>query len=238
MAKPPLISPTIAAELVTSLPGFEAHQGYCQGAERFMKIARQQIEDIHATKEVVSRDRTQTPEARAMMIGQKADKLERHLFEQWTSKIDALEKAAAFIRSELARPLEARANTTQTNTEVRAYCKSLTIDEREKFLNEAMGDNDLTTLGAVLGSPPYLSGLSKEQQQFYTTKYNQLTNPQLQERLDLLETIQKRIQPVFNIVKDELWKTAGLNRDHLQALQDGSKAAKDAIIVKDFSESN
>lgn len=124
------------------------------------------------------------------------------------------------------------------NGEVRAHAKTPSVEKRNELINEALAERDEVTLCALLGAPGYLSGLSKAETAHYTRKYHEITNPLLMQRFEVLNAVRKKVEKSILIFEPEIWKQVGINKIQLEALRTGSKAAADAWIMSEFSESN
>jgi hypothetical protein len=121
------------------------------------------------------------------------------------------------------------------NGEVRAHAKSLNTPKRNQLINDALNERDEVTLCAILGGPPYLSGLTKAESQYFTPRFQDLTNPLLARRFDVLTKVREKVKKSFPIIELELWKSVGINRAQLDSLRKSSKAASDALIFKEFN---
>ena len=78
---------------------------------------------------------------------------------QLTRRSSTTQKLATAIDHSLSAPMEASA-VGPLARRVRAYVRSLSNDQRGKFLGEALQSGDIKTLQSVLGAPAYLSGLA------------------------------------------------------------------------------
>lgn len=228
------VSPSLHPAMITNIEGYEQHKGYCGGAEDAFNFAYKSIQDVISTRHTVQLDESRTPKAKALAVATKAEQYMQRLQKTHSGSWDRLESGIRHIEKQLSEPLEQFAGAGVVNGEIRSHAKSLKHEERTKLITDALQKGDAKTCGAILGAPAYLSGLSEEQHKHYTRMYHEATQPELVSRLNVITQVKQKLEQSRDIIINEMEKAIGLSGAELQRLRDGSKAAEDALILKDF----
>lgn len=142
--------------------------------------------------------------------------------------LDRLDKQIAHFEQELSQPLESRAAVTIA-AEVRKYVKDMTVEARHKFLQQAIDDADHITASAVLGAPPYLSGLDANFQKTYTRMWHERTSPDLATKLKAVRGAKAVIEQRGGLIFKEVEKAMGAPWARVQALREGNDKALAAL---------
>lgn len=124
-------------------------------------------------------------EQKILIVGAEATKQKDRLARRLDRTVRDLDGRIQHVQQELVRPVQ-QAAAGPLAAEVRSHFKMLDRSERTKLLNEAFAAEDEATLQAVLGSQPFLSGLTREDQVHYLHRYHSKRQPQLVERLELM----------------------------------------------------
>ncbi len=142
-----------------------------------------------------------------------------------------LEKGIASLEQELSQPVASRA-AGPISTEIRAHVKALPTGKLHTFLQEALANGDHDTARAVLGAPPYLSGLTPEFQATYLRSYHERTSPDKAKRLKAMRGAKAMIEERAGLVFKELEKAVGAKPDQARRLREAKTAAEQAFILK------
>lgn len=146
----------------------------------------------------------------------------------------------ALIEKELAAPVEASA-AASVAAEIRAHVKALaerqgtsTLDKRPGqsaigFVQQAIQNGDHKTATAVLGAPPYLSGITPEMHAALLRQWHEKANPVASKRLRAMQSAMAMIQDRGALVHGELEKLVGKSPAHAKALRDRNAAAEKAL---------
>lgn len=229
------VSPSLHPAVITSIPDYEQHKGYCGGAENAFSAAYKSVEDVITSKKIVLCDESRTPKAKALAVAKKAEQYLEKLQKGHATCWGHLDAGIQHIQGELAAPLEQQAGAGTVNGEIRNHTKSLKRDERNTLIVDALRCGDIKTCGAILGAPAYLTGLSDEEHNHYTRMYHEATNPELVNRLNVITQVKQKLEQSKDIITMEMNRAIGLSPVDIQRLREGSKAAEDALILKEFS---
>ena len=229
------VSPSLHPAVISSIPGYEQNKGYCGGAEEAFNIAYKTVEDVIATRKTVQVDESRTPKAKALAVANKAEQYLARLQKTHGAAWERLDNGIKHIETQLSAPLEQQAGAGSVNGEIRSHAKSLKRDERMRMIEDALKRGDVKTCGAILGAPAYLSGLNDEEHKHFTRKFHEATNPELVSRLNVITQVKQKLEQSKDIIKMELERAVGLSPIELQRLREGSKAAEDALLLKDFA---
>jgi len=99
------ISPSLHPDVLTGIEGYSEHKYYCQGADKFFAEAYETVQDIGETKRAVARDQTRNEQARAVAVGDKAEKYLNRLKSRYDGRIQAFNAALDSIDRDLIHPL-------------------------------------------------------------------------------------------------------------------------------------
>lgn len=156
-------------------------------------------------------------------------------------KVHANMKAGvALIEKQLAAPVEASA-AASVAAEIRAHVKALaerqgtsTLDKRPGqsaigFVQAAIQNGDHKTATAILGAPPYLSGISSEMHAALLRQWHEKANPVASKRLRAMQSAMAMIQERGALVHGELEKLVGKSPAHAKSLRDRNAAAEKAL---------
>jgi hypothetical protein len=229
------VSPTLHPANITGLDGYEATKGYIAEAVTSMDAAHQSVAAVIEARQKLNLDQSRTPRAKVLMTAQLADKYSAKLQAQFESSWGRLDKAIAHTEGDLSQPLQQQAGAGSVNGEIRTHTKALSRDERVKLLTAAIGSGDITTAGAILGAPPYLSGLSDIEHTHFTRQYHEATNPEVAQRLKVMKGALDKLQRAHPALIQELEKAVGASRRDVERLQAATSEAEAALVMKEFN---
>lgn len=226
-----LPSPALDAQNIRTHPEFAACDGYaCDLALGAMDALQDVTRKVIAAREVL---RETGIKAEAEQVLEVFD-LHGKLFPSATRKVDAaakaLDSAIAHHEGELRKAVTQGA-TGPFAAEIRGVVRGMTTAERQSFVTQAVTKGDTTVLGAVLGAPPVLTGLSAEMVQALTERANTLREPKLARQLNLMRHARDKLNAaasVFMLSTDKMIgarhttvSTLRAKRDKLQTVIGG-----------------
>jgi hypothetical protein len=146
-------SPSFDPRVITAMDGYnDETKGLVSGIVAAVEGLQSAVTEVIAAREGVALDPTLNEAAQVLKV---ADFSQR-VFDKATARFDAaykaLHTAGEVFEAELRKPV-AYAATGAFTAEVRAHVRSLSSDERMRFLTEAVDRKDMVALGAVLGAP-------------------------------------------------------------------------------------
>lgn len=198
-ARDPMKTPNMAfaPEQVTSLPEYAELEGWGVGlAVEALKSMQGVVSNLLTARETYKSDPTLTEAAQVLAV----DDLHNKLMPAATKRLDAAN--ATVTKAIEAQEAELRKGFTSSSpfaAEIRAHAKALSAGDRIKFINEATAAGDMTTLAAVLGAPPYLSGLDAKMAATLTELANKARFPQTAKRLALLRGAQVKLEAAGSV---------------------------------------
>ena len=213
------VSPSLHPDNVTSIAGYdESTADSVADAVAAFATAYEGLSNVHAARKAAQQNPALTEPAQVLVV---ADFAEKH-FKRIAAKFDAalarLNGSITDAQRQLSQPLEGAASGGYT-AEIRAYVKGLNRGDRSAFMNDAVRAGDAKTLSAVLGAPPYLSGLSPEERDLYTRNHHERTNPLLAKRLVVMKAAQRLIEERGGLVFDEIEKAIGASGKRVSNLR-------------------
>lgn len=187
-------SPSLDPRVITALPGYDDDtKGVVAGAVAALEGLQTAMSEVIAARSGVVMDPTLNEAAQVLKVSDFA----QSKFDKATARYDAaykaLHAASEVFEAEFRKPV-AYAATGQFTAEVRAYARSLPTGERLQFLNEALERKDVIALGAVLGAPHYLSGVSPQLQEAMIERYNRQRDPVAFKRLEFVREVLERVR--------------------------------------------
>ena len=94
-----------------------------------------------------------------------------------------------------------------------------------QFVSELIATGDEQGVSAVLGAPPYLSGITAEMRAALTTQWNTKRNPALTARLAMLQAASERLDRAGAAFIVNVEKAMGVNYGVVQRLRAAQTAA-------------
>ncbi len=201
---------------------------------------------VYDAKAAVEGDPTLNPAAKLLKVDDYASNLLKSVADKMYQAKRYHEEAVRIIEASFAEPLKQRAAHT-ISVEVRSYVRSMAATPSGKpgdtvsrlgFLMNAIRDSDSDTLAAVLGAPPFLSGITREDQKILQRRWHEVNNAPSYRKLQAHEAGLALMERKGNLVFTAMEKAVGTMTDHagrkftpaeLRALRD--KSAKQFASV-------
>lgn len=210
------VSPTLHPDIVRSIEGYDemnpASMAVIKPIHNAFSNAYRAITSVYDGREA-ARSNPSWNEAEQVIRTDdlKQDKIDP-ILREFDTIINDLQKNINQIESNLNAPVQAKAaqNIAQ---EIRAYTKNLSSEERNSFLMNAVKRNDETTATAVLGAPPYLSGLSETMAQTMTRHWHETNNPEQAQKLTLMKSALEMVIKNSPLIFNEMEKAVGVMID-------------------------
>lgn len=228
------ITPTLHPDNVASIDGFDEQTApYLAPTMTAFSTAYEGIRAVHAAKEKAKENLTWNE---AMQIIHTDDFAQKHLT-RITKSFDVtrsnLDKAIVTLEQQLTTPIESKAAASIAG-EIRTFVRDMPTEKRHAFIQQALDAADHVTLGAVLGSPPYLSGLDANFQVLYVRHYHERNSPELAQRLKAMKGAKQMIEERAGLVFKELEKAVGAAPHKAAALRKAKTEAEQAFVLKDI----
>ncbi len=229
------VSPALDPETYRSVEGYnDSTRGYVDDVVSVFNDLYVTLGKLHEARELWERNPASTPEQRVLIVGKEAAKQKDRLAQRLDRASRDLDARITQTEGELSKPLEARA-LGALNAEVRAHAKGLDREDRARLIREAMEADDETTLASILGSPPYLSGLTNEDQAHYTHQYHARKNPHLIARLALMREVREKMDKTGangGAFHKAFEKVVGARPNDVRAIADANERAMAALNIE------
>jgi len=227
-----LVSPSLHPGNLTSMPEYTDEVApYLAPAVEALDDMYQSIAAVHRLKQVADKNQAWTPANVALQVSKEADKTLARLMKKADAVLANLQKSIDGREDMLRTPLQQRASVGAVNGEIRAHVKAMSAEERTKFLREANESGDGETLAAVLGAPPFLSGLTQTEKEHFTREYHMRRDPVAVRRLAAMKAAHKMLQDRAPLVFKELEKAVGVNAATVKKLREANTAAEQAFAM-------
>lgn len=195
---------------LTKLEGFDEHGSALATSVAALDGLKAVIDSVVTARKKVATD----PELAHNEVGQilrvadYADKLSTPA----TQKLDAAHKhvtnAIAATEAELNKALTTSSHSTLA-TEVRAFSRS--HKSPVQFVAELIAANDESSVSAILGAAPFLSGLTAQMREALVRQWNAKRQPALSARLTMLQAAQERLERAGSNFMTTLEKAQGVD---------------------------
>ncbi|MFG6458730.1 hypothetical protein [Roseateles sp. BYS96W] len=232
-SKDPLVLPSVslAPGNITGLDGYEEFGGWgLEHVVNAMDGLHTACANIIEARKSLQADPTLTDAARAIAVGDLADKLTAKVSKSVDVSLATLKKTIAAERAELSKPLAA-AVSPELGREIREHVKSLKPAERIGFLQAQAKAGDATTLSAVLKAPSYLSGVEPALLTTLNGELNRALNPQAVKRLAMLEQAEARLTQAGSIFLASAERAVGVKRGVVAKLREQQGRARRSLAA-------
>lgn len=153
-----------------------------------------------------------------------------NLAKRFDSATTGLTRVIEGLERDLSQPIEGRGVGAMAG-EIRAYVHSLPDGQQMSFIRKAIEAGDERTVGAVLGGPAYLSGITPEVQAVLVKLYHEKANPRAAKQLRAakagLELLGQRGPLIFG----EMEKAVGEKQVKVQKLRAAKAKAEQSFVV-------
>ncbi len=190
------------------------------------------LNSIHMARQAAEKNPTWNEASKVIQTADFADKVTQRAAKRVDSVLGSMKKTIESLEGELSTPLDQAAGSRPINSEIRAYVRGLSSEERMRWFNDALRSGDTLSLVATLGGPAYLAGWTSEMQAALIRRYHEATNPATAKRLRVLRA-------AFDIVADRTpalfvhaEKLVGADRRKVSALRKAKSDSEAAFILR------
>lgn len=226
------VTPSLHPINVTKVEGYDDDtRPYLGQAESAFSEAYQGLQSVHDARAAAAQNPTWN-EAQQVIA---TDDFGQRVFARIARQMDAakanLDKSISALEEQLSAPVTSKA-AHSVSAEIRAYVKSLSTGERMTFLQGAIANGDEVSASAVLGGPPYLSGIDATTQTVLTRQYHERVSPQVAKRVMAMRGARDLITDRGGLVFKELEKAVGKPPQKVRALREAKNAAEQAFVLR------
>jgi len=159
-----------------------------------------------------------------------ADKLTTQLAKRFDSATANLQHVVEGLERDLSQPIEGGGVGAMAG-EIRAFVREMPMGERMGFVRKAIEAGDNRTVGACLGGPAYLCGLTPEMQMALLRVHHEKSNPRMAKQLRAakagLELLGERAPLLFA----QMEKAVGAKQAKVQQLRAAKAQAEKSFVV-------
>lgn len=175
-------SPTLDERQITALAeDDESLLGCLEPAKHALSVATESLKAIDNAYTQLSKDTSKTPQAKAMLLEPVASKKLDHMNKVFSKAQESLSKSVEVIEGELSKPFASA--TSPGSMELRGVLRAMRAEERNEAIEQAVKNNDMTIVTAVLGSHPLTSGVDPLRHSMWSRTWTERANPDLVARL-------------------------------------------------------
>lgn len=225
------VSPSLHPSNVKAIKGYnDSTSIYVAPVVDAFKFAYEGLENIWTAREAASKNPTWNEPEQIIRTDDYADKIFNKITAKFDSTMDGLKRGINHVEQELAAPIT-DSGSTSVAAEIRSHAKSLSPEERRRFLSDAQQARDHITLGAVLAAPGYLSGIDETERQLWTRRYHEANSPELAQRLQVMKAAQGLLDTRCGMVFSERERAVGAAPHKVRALRE-AKASSEAAFIR------
>ncbi|WP_446654926.1 hypothetical protein [Blastomonas sp.] len=218
--------------VVQGLDGYAESTAHLVGeTETALSEAYQGIAQVYDARAAADRNPVWNEAARVIETYNLAERLEGKLNKRIFTARTTLERGIATLEQELSAPVTTKASHPVAS-EIRAYAKGLSTGERMTFIRGAIAEGDETTATALLGAPPYLSGLDGKMQALLTREFHERMNPEAAKRVRLMKAADALLADRHSALGRALEKAIGAPPAKVRALREAKTAAERHFVMQ------
>lgn len=230
------VTPALHPKTLDNIEGLDdTNRAYIAPVATVMDEAYQAIDAIHTARQKAANNPSWTDAQKLLQVSLFAEKHQQRVLKQVDSVVKSLDKAIKATDEMLQGPLEQQAGLGSINEEIRRHVKALSTEERHKFLREANASGDIKTMTAILGAPPFLSGMSPVEQKHYLREFHMQRNPDATRRLAVMKSALDMLNERAPLILGEVVRAMGQSWHKVNLVRNANSEAEKAFIIRDSS---
>lgn len=225
------VTPSFHPDTVQALDGYDDDTAsILSGVEAAFNEAYIGVGRVHDAREAAKTNPTWNEAQQVIATQDLADKLTTQLAKRFDSATANLTRVVEGLERDLSQPIEGNGVGAMAG-EIRSYVHALPKGERMGFIQKAIENGDTRTVGACLGGPAYLCGITPEMQTALLRMHHEKANPRAAKQLRAakagLELLGQRGPLIFK----EMEKAVGEKQAKVQQLRAAKVAAEKSFAV-------
>lgn len=201
----------------------------------WFSAAYDSLGDIYSAKARGLEDKSQTGAMVIIKLAASAERTQDRMLASAESVIRTVTSTIDGLNKSLEAPLTQTANRGHVASELRQHLKSLkTESERGEVLRKAISSGDAEVVGAILGAPALLSGISEESRTMYTRMWNAKAQPAVAARVDALTKARDLLAARAPRVMPQVVKALGADWGQVSKLKNASSEFEKTLIINRF----
>lgn len=223
------ITPALHDENITQLDGYdETTAPLLSPVAEALSDAYITLGKIHDARDAAKKNGAWTEGQQVLNVADAAYKQQQRLLKKMDGLVATLDKQAQHFERELQTPLESKA-AIPIAAEIRKHMKDLPTEKRHEFLRQAINEGDAVSASAVLGAPPYLSGIDAGFSKTYTRMWNERMTPELAQKLRAVQSAKAMIEARAPLIHEQVEKAMGADWGTVSELRRGNDKALAAL---------
>lgn len=229
------VTPSLHPENVKAIKGCdEESASYLKPVLAAFTEAYGSLSAIHEAKAEVNKNTAWTEDKKILEVAGLASKYQDRILMRFDSARTSLEAAHRAGEEALNEPVTQKSAVGAFSAEIRAHVKGLKASERLEFMLNSIKKGDDATSIAVIGAPPYLSGISDVDKLHLTRTYHKKNQPALSKRVDVMKSALILLEERTGLVFGEVQKALGANWEKVNRLRRANNATERALVLRDF----
>lgn len=226
------VTPALRSENITGMQMDDEAKAYVGPAATTMDVLYQGVQQIIDARNAAAKNGAWSEGQQIIQVSDFAEKVQTRATKLVDKVLADLNRAIAGTEEMLSTPITTGAQTPIAS-DICQYCRSLDSAERMKFLTAAVQERDVVTLGAVLGRPAYLSGVTKEMQVTLTQQYHRAKTPEIARRLEAMKAAHEKLSNAGSLFIATVEQAQGVRHGVAQRLKAEHATALRAVTLKD-----
>lgn len=223
------VTPALHPKVVEQIEGWgEDTKTVLSETQTAFSTAYETLRKIHDTREVVNQNPGWNEEQKLLQVDNFAKKHLESITRRFDTARANLTKGIDFLEGQLAEPVQSKAASAIAG-QIRDYARNLTDEKRHRFVRDAIEGDDHDTVTAMLGAPPYLSGLNREFQTVYLRLYHERNSPGMAKRLQVMRAAKELIENNAGKLFVEVNKAVGGQSSRANLIRKKQEAAERAL---------
>jgi hypothetical protein len=185
---------------------------------------------VHDAREAAKTNPTWNEAQQVIQTADFADKLTLQLAKRFDSASAGLTRVIEGLERDLSQPL-AGGGVGPMAGEIRSFVHSLPEGQRMGFIQKAIEAGDERTVGACIGGPAYLCGITPEVQTMLLRLHHEKTNPRAAKQLRAAKAGLELLGERAGLLFGQMEQAVGAKQAKVQKLRAAKAAAEKSFVV-------
>jgi hypothetical protein len=229
------VAPDLHPAVIEALAdGDETVLPYLKPVQSWFESAYLSLGDLHTARQKGEADQSQTKASVILRVAKAAGAVQDKLLQRGESTLKAINTTIKSLETSLDTPLVQIANKGHVASEIRAHFKGLSVNERQKALQDAHARGDTEVMGAILGAPAILSGMTEEARSIHTRMWNEKAQREVSKRLNALTKARDHLERRLPLVLPQIMAAVGASWQKVNDLKAASNDFEASLILNRF----
>lgn len=225
------VTPSFHPNTVQAIDGYDADTAsILAGTEAAFNEAYIGIGRVHDAREAAKTNPTWNEAQQVIATQDLADKLTTQLAKRFDSATANLTRVVEGLERDLSQPIEGNGVGAMAG-EIRSYVHALPEGQRMSFIQKAIESGDTRTVGACLGGPAYLCGITPEMQTALLRMHHEKASPRAAKQLRAAKAGLELLGDRGPLIFKEMEKAVGVKQAKVQQIRAAKAAAEKSFAV-------